>query len=1001
MDAPHHQPPSSPRASPDPATAVELRLERVRLHGRGAPTSVLASLGAGAVTAGLSSAAIGARAASVWLVCLVAVLVFRLGVRQAQARAGDGDPARPGHWLTWHRLGFLLHGGVWTVLVVLLPGPAATPNLQPLLLIVTAMSGGALVAGAYDRVAGSLFSLPLGLVLIVRLLGVGAEPQPHLVPTVTIFLLMMVLVAGRASGMLTAEVQARVAQRRRGDEAEAARHALAQQVGLYRQLLDNTRQGFWHVDLEGRTIDLNPAMCRMLGRGREDVIGRKAQAFFTGDEAEVLAREIARRVDGVGGGYTVDIVRPDGTRLHAFNQATPIRDPSGGVIGSIGLWTDLTEVQRLERDLRIHEGVVGSITDAVAVVGPQRRYRLVNDAWSSSLGVPREGAVGQPADAAMASIGLLDATGSAALQACLSDGTVGTVTAVARWPDGRQTVVQTRLYPYRGADAGAPIEGAILVTRDITDRERDRAEVEIAAGYLRSTLDATGDAIFANDSDDPHEPVRFANQHVLELFGLTHLTPSTVTPAQILEAGVLLFRQGEAVRAEVGRMIAAGVRHDSQVEMTDGRMIFRRFEPAPVAGRMLRVWSFRDITAQHRALLALAAARDDAERANEAKSRFLSQMSHELRTPMNAVVGFAQLLLRDDRPALAAHQQEWSGRILQGAGHLLELINEVLDLGRIEAGHLTLAPVPVGLVPLVDECLALVRALAAERGVRLLPLATADGASGQWDVEPVVQADRLRLRQVLLNLLGNAIKYNRRDGEVQVHLVPYGDAWRITVRDTGHGISAQALPRLFQPFERLDADQGPVEGTGIGLALSRRLVEAMGGVIDVDSDAGRGSAFSVRLPALRDAKPTLPARRADPPAAWVVDDATSPSTADVLYIDDNEVNLLLVDAILTRAGGLTCHLVRDPLEGLAKAAVLRPDLILLDIQMPGLDGYGVLSRLRADPATAGIPVVAISADATSDDRSAARRAGFDAYLTKPVDVDGLLETVHRFAARTA
>jgi CheY-like chemotaxis protein/anti-sigma regulatory factor (Ser/Thr protein kinase) len=277
--------------------------------------------------------------------------------------------------------------------------------------------------------------------------------------------------------------------------------------------------------------------------------------------------------------------------------------------------------------------------------------------------------------------------------------------------------------------------------------------------------------------------------------------------------------------------------------------------------------------------------------------------------------------------------------------------------------------------------------------VALRPTLGADHADGSPDPMGVV-ADRTRLRQVVLNLLSNAIKYNRPDGEVQLRLRRDAGEVVIEVRDTGLGIAPEAQARLFAPFERLGAERGKVEGTGIGLALSRRLVEAMHGRIGVDSRAGEGCIFWLRLPAQAVELP-------EPPTPALHDEAGAPpepaAPREVLYIDDNAVNLLLVESVLAHVPGLRLLTARRPAEGLAAAQQRPPQLVLLDIHMPEMDGYAVLARLKAHPATAHVPVVAVSADATPGDIEAARAAGFAAYLTKPLDVEELIEAVQRLS----
>ncbi len=370
----------------------------------------------------------------------------------------------------------------------------------------------------------------------------------------------------------------------------------------------------------------------------------------------------------------------------------------------------------------------------------------------------------------------------------------------------------------------------------------------------------------------------------------------------------------------------------------------------------------------------LERARDEAESASRAKSEFLSRMSHELRTPLNAILGFAQLLgLAHDRLAEGDLQRV---RQIEAAGwHLLALINDVLDLARIEAGAMTTSSEPVELVALAADAAGLVQGAAAARDITLeLPPA----AGRAW-----VRADRVRLKQVLVNLLGNAVKYNHRGGRVSVTIEPAADGRQaIAVADTGRGFEPEQLARLYQPFTRFEREGEVTEGTGIGLVITLRLVELMGGRLTVSSTSGAGSRFVVDLPV---AAPGGHAATAAPvPPAGPAAAGQAPHR--ILYVEDNPSNVELLRQVLARRSGCSLVVATDGLAGLARAREGGFDLAIVDIDLPGIDGLELARRLKADPDTRALPLLALSANAMPADVGRALAAGFARYLSKPLDV---------------
>lgn len=527
-----------------------------------------------------------------------------------------------------------------------------------------------------------------------------------------------------------------------------------------------------------------------------------------------------------------------------------------------------------------------------------------------------------------------------------------------------------------------------------------RKRIQEELQQFKTTLDFTQDCVFMFDPDT----LRFfyVNQGATSQVGygieeLMQMTPVDIKPdfdeAEFRELiAPMRVSDGSSMTIETRHRHKDG--HDVEVEI-----ILQYIAPADEPPRFVAV--VRDITQRKQVeqtlrqfneeleqrveqrTQELVEARDEAQRANQAKSEFLSRMSHELRTPMNAILGFAQLLHIDEESPLQQAQRDNVQEILHAGSHLLELINEILDLARIEAGKLSMSLEPVSLAPLIQECLTLIGPLAEERGIGV-----ADSGSG---CTGNVLADRTRLKQVILNLLSNAVKYNREQGSVSVGCVKKENMVHIRVSDTGRGFSPEQQQHLFMPFERLDADKSGIEGTGIGLALSQRLVDLMQGEIRVESKQGVGSTFSVQLPLTAGidenefsppADNRLPGEKVLIQRQW-----------DVLCIEDNAANLRLLERIFSQRKDIRLSSAMLPGLGLELAQVHQPDLILLDINLPDMDGYEVMECLRTHEASRHIPVIAISANAMPKDLARGKAAGFVDYLTKPLDVDRLMRVI--------
>jgi signal transduction histidine kinase/CheY-like chemotaxis protein len=436
-----------------------------------------------------------------------------------------------------------------------------------------------------------------------------------------------------------------------------------------------------------------------------------------------------------------------------------------------------------------------------------------------------------------------------------------------------------------------------------------------------------------------------------------------IAPAEALRPGTApLFDQGAAQLFAFAGVLATALLGAMLMVLTGGA---RRIAEAAQA-------SESELARERVHLVDAERGRSEAESASRAKSEFLSRMSHELRTPLNAILGFGQLLGMDSKAPLAPHQQQWAAQIQQAGWHLLHMIDDILDLSRIESGTLTLHIEPVPLAPLLDAVIAMVAPQAAERQIDVgADPGCADGLA--------VRADVTRLRQVLLNLLTNAIKYNRDGGSVRIECATLGNLVELRVIDDGIGMSGEQLARLFKPFERLGREKTAVPGTGIGLVITKLLIERMGGMLTVRSAPGRGSSFDLRLPR---------AQAALEPEAGGGAPVHAPDASYrhrlVVLIEDNEANIDVVRGLLAPRPQVTLDVQRTGSDGLAAVRRLRPDLVLLDLDLPDTEGLTLLRQLQADDDTRATPVIVVSASVMQHQVDATLHAGAHAFLAKPI-----------------
>lgn len=538
-------------------------------------------------------------------------------------------------------------------------------------------------------------------------------------------------------------------------------------------------------------------------------------------------------------------------------------------------------------------------------------------------------------------------------------------------------------------DAQDKVIGYLLIGTDNTARKRVEAEQALLDQrlrdqqfYTRSLIESNIDALMTTD---PRGIISDVNQQMEALTGCTRDEligapfKNYFTDPERAEAAITrVLREGKVTNYELTAHASDGTETVVSYNATTFHNRDNQLQGVFAAARDVTERKQFEHTLQENNI-ELENAKAAAEKANLAKSDFLSSMSHELRTPLNAVLGFAQLMASDTPPPSSA-QKLSIDQILQAGWYLLRLINEILDLAMIESGKVTLSQESMSLTEVIQDCQAMIEPQAQKRGVQLtFPL---------LDDLFYVHADRTRVKQVMVNLLSNAIKYNRVGGNVVVKCAMHGsDGVRVSVADTGAGLTPEQLAQLFQPFNRLGQESSIEEGTGIGLVVTKQLVELMGGVIGVESSVGSGSVFWVELPAASAPElmfDDMHKAAADKPG----DAAANPlqSRRTLLYVEDNPANLVLVEQLIARRGDLTLLTAVNGHLGIQMARAHQPDVILMDINLPGISGYGVLKVLHEDSATAHIPIMALSANAVPRDIQKGIDAGFFRYLTKPIEV---------------
>ncbi|MFO0608564.1 MAG: PAS domain S-box protein [Polyangiales bacterium] len=765
-----------------------------------------------------------------------------------------------------------------------------------------------------------------------------------------------------------------------------------------------------------RIVEVSDAYLRATMTRREDIVGRDVFEAFPDDPNDPGADGVAslrasltralldrrphampvqrypiRRPESEGGGFEERFWSP---------LNTPVLE-GAEVAYIIHRVEDVTERVRLERERielnrtlgeatarsRDYGQLLDSVPDAIVTVNRDGRIELVNAQTEAMFGYARAELLGQPLEVLIPE--RFHARHAGHMGRYFANPTArpmgSRLQLFGRRKDASELPIEVSLSPQGGAGHAVTVSASI---RDVTERVRLEAAARLTADRLRSAVDAIEDAFALFDAEDR---LVLCNSVFRRL--VHEAQPGALVGkryAEILDAWLDdLDLPDAAARARFRdeRLARRAREHTATVDvrLRDGRSLRVGDRRTAEGGIVQTVW---DRTDDERRSRELGEARATAEAASAAKSDFLSSMSHELRTPLNAILGFAQLLARDKRQPLADRHRERVERIMSGGEHLLRLINDILDLSRIEAGRVSLSIEPVGLADVIDEVLRTLDPIAARQSIALGldPLPASPSA---------VLADRTRFAQILMNFGSNAIKYNRPDGRVRFAVdVASPGRVRVTVSDTGIGIPLAQQEKIFQPFQRAGQEAGPIEGTGIGLTITRRLASLMAGTVGFRSEPGEGSSFWVELPAHV---------AADAPAPTVARPAEHPHLVEggrhlVLYVEDNSANVVFMRDLMSSFDAVDLVTVPTAELGVELARARQPEVIIMDINLPGMSGLDALRALRADPETRRIPVIALTAAASERDRERGMEAGFYRYLAKPVKVDELIDAVESLLA---
>ncbi|MBA4385484.1 MAG: hybrid sensor histidine kinase/response regulator [Anaerolinea sp.] len=805
-----------------------------------------------------------------------------------------------------------------------------------------------------------------------------------------------------------------------------AEEALLKAGALQNAIFNSANFSSIATDAKGIIQIFNVGAERMLGYKADEVVNNKTPADISDPQeiitrAKTLSKELStpikpgfealvfkasREIEDI---YELTYIRKDGSRFPAMVSVTALRDNQDAIIGYLLIGTDNTARKQAEEALlkagALQNAIFNSANFSSIATDEKGVIQIFNVGAERMLGYSAAEVMNKitPADISDPQEVIARAKSlSVELSTPITPGFEALVFKASRGIEDIYELTYIRKDRSRFPaivsvtalrDSQGEIIGYLLIGTDNTARKQIEEEQKLLSQrlrdqqfYTRSLFESNSDALMTTD---PYGIITDVNKQMEALTGCTR--------DELIGAPFKNYFT-DPDRAEMSVKQVLSEKKITNFELTararDGKETIVSYNATTFYDRDRKLQGMfaaaRDVTERHRldhVLLEknseLEVAKSNADKANQAKSEFLSSMSHELRSPLNAILGFAQLLETDTQP-LSPVQNQNVAQILQAGWHLLKLIDEILDLTKVESGQVPLSPEPVSLEEVFSECQSLVESQARQSGIKLI--------FSHLENPLFIRADRIRVIQIITNLLSNGIKYNKRQGTVEVSCLKQNSGrTRISVRDTGSGLNPEQISQLFQAFNRLGQESGGVEGTGIGLVVAKRLVELMGGEIGVESVVGVGSVFWFELISVNEPHFSNELLEVDDKVQSALPRKNGFHT--LLYVEDNPANLTLVEQIISRYPDLKLITAITGKSGVETAKSAQPDVILMDINLPDFNGFEALKRLHLDPTTSHIPIMALSASAMPRDIKKGLEAGFFRYITKPIKVNEFIASL--------